>query len=212
MFLSTPKISDAMAKWESYIHEDVPDRLIQLGILHAEFEALHPFLDGNGRLGRMCIPLFMYSKKLISGPMFYISAFLEANREEYYERLLAISRDGDWSGWISFFLRAVQIQAEENLRKTKAILDLYNRMKPQIVELTRSQYSILALDWIFNRPIFKSSDFVRETNIPDPTAKRILNVLKNENILNTLHEGSGRRAAVLSFPELLNIAEGNKVF
>ena len=206
------KLPEAMSRWERYIHEDTPDLLVQLGILHAEFEALHPFLDGNGRLGRMCVPLFMYSKKLISGPMFYISEFFEAHRDEYYERLLAVSRDGDWTGWSEFFLKAVQIQAEENLRRSNAILDLYNRMKPQFAELTRSHYAIHALDWIFERPIFKSSDFVKNAGIPDPTAKRILGVLKNENVLKTLHEGSGRRAAIIAFIELLNIAEGHEDF
>jgi len=206
------KLPEAMSRWERYIHENTPDLLVQLGILHAEFEALHPFLDGNGRLGRMCVPLFMHSKKLISGPMFYISAFFESHRDEYYERLLAVSRDGDWTGWSEFFLKAVQFQAEENLLKTNAILALYIRMKPQFAELTRSQYAIHALDWIFDRPIFKSSDFVRNAGIPDPTAKRILGVLKNESVLKTLHEGSGRRAAVLAFIKLLNIAEGHEVF
>ena len=114
--IDAQKLPEAMSRWERYIHEGTPDLLVQLGILHAEFEALHPFLDGNGRLGRMCVPLFMYSKKLISGPMFYISAFFEAHRDEYYERLRAVSRDGDWTGWSEFFLKAVQIQAEENLR------------------------------------------------------------------------------------------------
>ena len=80
-----------------------------------EFETLHPFLDGNGRLGRMLIPLFLYQAKLIKQPMFYISAYLESHRDEYYERLLAVSRDNDWSGWCAFFLNVVQIQAEENL-------------------------------------------------------------------------------------------------
>lgn len=85
-------------------------------------------------------------------------------------------------------------------------------MKIQFTELTHSRYAIHALDWIFDRPIFKSSDFVRDAAIPNPTVKRILIVLKNESILNTLHEGSGRRAAVLAFIELLNIAEGHEVF
>ena len=71
------------------------NRLVQLELVHAEFEALHPFLDGNGRLGRMCVPLFMYKTELIQSPMFYISAFFEAHRDEYYERLLSISRDND---------------------------------------------------------------------------------------------------------------------
>ena len=87
------------ARGERYIHEDAPDRLVQLAILHAEFEALHPFLDGNGRLGRMLVPLFLWRKALIQAPVFYISAYLEARRDAYYDGLLVVSRDDDWTGW-----------------------------------------------------------------------------------------------------------------
>ena len=110
--------------------------------------------------------------------MFYISAYLESHRDEYYERLLAVSRDNDWSGWCAFFLKVVRIQAEENLAKAQAILELYDRMKTRFTELTHSRYAIHALDWVFERPIFKSSDFVRSAKIPKPTAKRIIQVLK----------------------------------
>jgi Fic family protein len=205
-------LPEAMSRWEKFIHAAALDRLIQLSLLHAEFEALHPFLDGNGRLGRMLIPLFLFQAGIIQQPMFYISAYLESHRDEYYERLLAISRDNDWSGWCAFFLKVVQIQAEANLAKARAILDLYNRMKTRFTELTHSQYAIFALDWVFERPIFKSSDFVRSGNIPNPTAKRILNLLKREGILRELTPGVGRRAATLAYPELLNIAEGHDVF
>ena len=210
--IAAEKLPEAMSRWEKFIHADAQDRLIQLSLLHAEFEALHPFLDGNGRLGRMMIPLFLYQSGIIQQPMFYISAYLERNRDEYYERLLAVSRDNDWSGWCEFFLTVVQIQAEENLAKTQAILDLYNQMKIRFVELTHSQYAIHALDWAFERPVFKSSDLMRSSNIPKPTAQRILNLLKKEGILRELQPGSGSRAATLVYPELLNIAEGYNAF
>jgi Fic family protein len=210
--ISAGKLPEAMSRWEKYIHENAPDRLIQLSLLHAEFEALHPFLDGNGRLGRMLIPLFLFQDKIIQQPIFYISAYLETHRDEYYERLLAVSRDDDWSGWCAFFLQVVKIQAETNLVKTRAILELYNKMKIQFAERTHSQYAIHALDWIFERPIFKSSDFVASSNIPKPTAQRILNLLKNQGILKELQPGSGRRAATLTYPELLNIVEGYNAF
>lgn len=210
--ISADKLPNAMSAWEQYIHEDAPDRIVQLAILHAEFEALHPFLDGNGRLGRMCVPLFMYCKNLISGPIFYVSAFFEEHRDEYYTHLLGVSQDDDWTSWCAFFLRAVKIQAEENLKKVNAILGLYNEMKPRFVELTHSQYAIHALDWIFERPIFKSTDFVNASQIPKPTAFRILGVLKNEGILKVVAEGSGRKATVLAYRDLLNIAEGYNAF
>lgn len=206
------KLPGAMNQWEKYIHQNTPDSLIQLAILHAEFEALHPFLDGNGRLGRMLIPLFLFDNKLVQQPVFYMSAYLENNRDEYYERLLAISKDGDWSGWCVFFLKALQAQAEDNLSKAKAILDLYDRMKLDVAEWTHSQYAIHALGWIFERPIFKTTDFVRSSGIPQATAKRILTILKENNVLREMQAGVGRRAAILSYSELLNIVEGYHAF
>jgi len=210
--IAADKLPEAMSRWERYVHDEAPDRLIQLALLHAEFEALHPFLDGNGRLGRMLIPLFLYQAKIIRQPMFYISAYLESHRDEYYERLLAVSRDDDWSGWCAFFLNVVKVQAEENLTKAQAILDLYDRMKTRFAELTHSQYAIHALDWVFERPIFKSSDFVRGANIPKATAFKIMSILKDNNVLTVMREGSGRRSAVLAYSELLNIAEGYDAF
>lgn len=210
--ISADKLPDAMGIWEQFIHSSATDRLVQLALLHAEFEALHPFLDGNGRLGRMLIPLFMWQNDLIQRPMFYVSAFLEAHRDEYYERLLAISREGDWTGWCCFFLNALKVQAEENQEKAVSILKLYEQMKLTVSQAIRSQYAIHTLDWIFGRPIFKSSDFITSAGIPEPTAKRIIPILRNAGVLRVMQEPRGRRAATLCFPELLNLAEGRNVF
>jgi len=210
--ISAGDLEKGMGRWDIYANGDAPDRLIQLAILHAEFEALHPFLDGNGRLGRMIIPLFMHQAGLIQRPMFYISAYFEANREEYYDRLLAVSRDCDWSGWCVFFLKAVRMQAENNLQKAKAVLDLYDKMKLKVAEMSHSQFSIHALNWIFETPIFNSSDFVRASGIPKPTAARILRVLKEENILQVWEESRGNKPAVYAYGELLNVAEGYNAF
>jgi Fic family protein len=95
----------------------VADKLIQLVVIHAEFVALHPFLDGNGRLGRMLVPLFLWQSGLISQPMFYISEYFEANRDEYYDKLLDVSVNDSWSQWYEFFLNAVINQAKMNTKK-----------------------------------------------------------------------------------------------
>ena len=210
--IAADRLPDAMSAWERYIHDDIPDRLVQLAVLHAEFEALHPFLDGNGRLGRMLVPLFLWTHDLIRSPMFYISAYFEARRSAYYDGLLAVSRDDDWTGWCRFFLEAVRAQAEDNLTKTSGILDLYEDMKDRVAKMTRSQYATRALDWIFERPIFRSTDFMAAADIPRPSAQRILGVLREGGILRVIVPGSGRRATVLVFPALLNIAEGQEVF
>lgn len=206
------KLPDAMSAWEHYIHKNAPDRLVQLAVLHAEFESLHPFLDGNGRLGRMFVPLFLWQCGLIRQPMFYISAYFESHRDAYYEGLLAVSRDDDWTGWCQYFLEGVRVQAEENLAKTQGIIDLYDSMKGRVAAVTRSRYAIQALDWIFERPTFSNSHFVAAAGIPGPTARRFLKVLREDGILRELVPGRGRRAGILLFPELLNVVEGDGIF
>ncbi|WP_200873673.1 Fic family protein [Candidatus Magnetobacterium casense] len=211
--VSADKLLEAMSRWEKYVNDDkVVDRIVQLAILHAEFEALHPFLDGNGRIGRMLIPLFLYQAGLLQRPMFYISQYLEANRDEYYGRLLAVSRDDDWTGWCVFFLRAVYEQAVKNGSKATAIMQLYNEMKKEFAELTHSQYAIHSLDWIFGRPVFKGSDFIKQSGIPKATASRILSLLKEKKILSEIVQSTGRRSSTFAYTRLLSITEGYDFF
>jgi Fic family protein len=210
--IGADELPAAMSAWEKYAHSDAQDRLVQLAILHAEFEALHPFLDGNGRLGRMLVPLYLWQAGLIRRPMFYISAYFEARRSEYYDGLLAVSQDDDWTGWAAFFLEAVREQAEDNLSRTRAVLELYEQMKRTVPDLIRSQYSVRALDWIFARPVFKRADFTMEAGIPKGTAQRFLRVLLDGRVLGELSAGRGRRSGIVVFPALLNIAEGRDVF
>lgn len=209
---SADYLPGAMDRWERYLHDDQPDILVQLAIAHAELEAIHPFLDGNGRIGRLFIPLFLVSKGLLTRPNFYLSEYLEANRDEYYERLLAISRDGDWTGWCAFFLKALIVQAKVNQSRAQQILDLYGRLKVWIVTEARSQYSVGALDELFARPIFAASGFGQSAGVPRPTASRLLRLAREHGVLRELKPASGSRPAVLCFPELLNIAEGRDAF
>ena len=210
--VSAEKLPVAMSQWERFIHDQIKDKLVQLALLHAEFEAIHPFLDGNGRIGRMLIPLFLYQEKLIQSPMFYISAYFEARRDEYYERLREISRENDWTGWCSFFLKAMTAQAQENHQKATAILNLYESEKDRIMNLTHSQYAMKALDFLFVRPIFRTSAFVHEADIPVHTAKKIIKKLNDSGMFRVLREAKGRESALMAFRELLNIAEGHEAF
>lgn len=206
-------LQNGMDDWEHYLGDNKElDALVQLAILHVEFEALHPFKDGNGRLGRMLIPLFLFQRKLLSGPDFYMSSYLEANREEYQERLRAVSRGDDWTGWCAFFLNGIRQQAIENDGKARAILKLYERLKMEIADLTHSQHSIRAIDFIFKTPIFFAPMFTKHSDISTKaTASRILNILREQKILVTLREGKGRRSGFYAFRELLNITEGKEV-
>lgn len=198
--------------WSHYISGNDRDPLVQLAITHAEFEALHPFKDGNGRLGRMIIPLFLFERGVLSGPNFYMSGYLEARRDEYVERLRAVSRDGAWTEWCAFFLKGLIEQASENQRKAKEILELHQSMSRHVAELTHSQFSGRAVDFLFGRPVFSSTHFVEGSGIPRQTALRIISLLKDARILRTVREGAGSRPSILAFSDLVNVAEGRAVF
>ncbi|MYJ78951.1 MAG: Fic family protein [Caldilineaceae bacterium SB0670_bin_27] len=201
------ELNSAMDVLESYMHEEPLDSLLQLAIVHAEFEAIHPFLDGNGRMGRLLVPLFLFAKELLSSPSFYISEYIESHRNDYYDGLLAVSRDGDWTGWCAFFLTALTEQARANQQKIHDLLKLYDERKELIVEATHSQYSGRMLDWIFTRPIFQTTDFVKNSDIPEPSARHILRVLRDRGLLKEIIKARGRQPATLAFTDLLNIVE-----
>ncbi len=209
------RLQEFLQAWENYLDYDDSNFLLQTAVVHAQFELIHPFKDGNGRIGRILIPLFLYQKKQLSRPMFYLSEYLEANRDEYYQRLKNISEEQDWNGWIAFFLRAITHQARENSRRVKEIMTLYDEMKIAIQNITHSQYSVHLLDAIFSKPIFKTSDLVRQFSqthdIHEKTTPGLLRQLKEAGVLRELQPGSGRRAAVLCFPRLINLAEGRDV-
>jgi Fic family protein len=200
-------ILDALSDWEAYIHKEEKDITVQLALIKAQFELIHPFLDGNGRIGRMLVPLVLYDKKMLSEPTFYISSYFEKNRDIYYDRLHAISQEHDWNGWISFFLQALIEQSSENSKKAKEIINLYNSMKDKISSI-RNQYPIRALDAIFSKPIFSATYFGSRLGQSKMTANRVLRELTEEGIIIVISESSGSRPTIFAFPQLLNITEG----
>lgn len=205
------QLLDHLQAWEAYLVGGDVDVLLQCAVMHAQFELIHPFKDGNGRIGRLLIPLFLYQKQVLASPMFYLSDYLEGHREAYYGHLQAISRHGEWTGWIAFFLQAVTQQALANTDRVLAMMVLYDDMKRRIATLTRSQHAIAVLDTLFHRPIFQSGDFVQRSGIPKQSALPFLRTLREAGVLQVLRESSGRRSAVLAFRELLNCAEGRNV-
>ena len=206
------QLSDYLEKWETYIKSPDFDLIVQSGVVHAQFELLHPFMDGNGRVGRLLIPLFLFEKKRLVRPMFYLSEYLEKNREEYYAKLNNISQNGDWTGWITFYLKAVQEQAHTNNRKTKAIMSLYEETKEKIANITHSRYASQILDELFMRPVFDINGICQKIGFPKPTAHNLLRQLKKNKLIWTLRKSAGRKAEVLCFPQLLRIVEERKVF
>ena len=207
-------LADLLNNFIEYYRSDRPDPLVQLAILHAQFEIIHPFDDGNGRLGRMIIPLFLFEKKILSEPMFYLSGYLEQNREIYVHRLRKLGTSPDnWNEWIQFFMQAIVDQAEKNVATIKAIKTLYDDLKREVLDLTHSQYAVPILDYMFSRPVFKPADLAKKDTMPTRASlSALFNKFKEAGIVTVYTVGAGSKSEVLVFPKLFNICEGRKVF
>jgi Fic family protein len=205
-------MNEALSNWEQYIHFDEQDRLVQLALIHGQFEIIHPFADGNGRLGRMIIPLVLFGHEMLSSPVFYLSEYLERHRAAYYDGLHRITETGEWNEWIEFFLTAIAEQAQENTTKGRAILDLHERMKRKLPEIVTTQYSVQVLDALFDHPVFSTTEFSKRATLAGRTTRRILSALVEAGILRVIREQSGRVPAVLVFGDLMTITEGHARF
>lgn len=203
-------LPSALERWMSFVgSKNSFDPLIKVAIMHQEFEAIHPFLDGNGRIGRILIPLFLCHHGILRQPNFYMSRYLEANRSQYMQLLLAVARDGAWVEWCAFILEGIEQQAKEDLIKAQAVHDLFTRMRHEISDRTRSKYSERAVDCLFASPIFTIASISRVSGIPSGAAKRIVGALQQgeQPILTVRRKGSGQSPSLFEFGELIRIVE-----
>lgn len=203
--ISPEKLQDGMDDLFRYIGQDIHPTLVKVAITHVEFEALHPFKDGNGRVGRMLITLMLWVSGSISEPHFYISSYLEDNKDLYIDAMRNVSETNDWESWCGFFLEAVEQQAIRNLGIAESIRQLYEEMKSVFSDILSSKYSLSALDFVFTNPVFKNSRFTASGFIPSPTAARFTRVLLDNKLLALLQEASGRRSAIYSFEPLMRL-------
>ena len=199
------QLQDGMDRLFSLIESSDWQILIKTALAHLEFEALHPFKDGNGRIGRMLITLMLWKYGAISAPHFYISGYFEDRRDEYIDRMRDVSKSGAWTEWTIFFLQALEAQAQKNLATAERIRNLYEEYKKDFPQLLSSQWSTAALDFLFARPVFRNNIFTRKSGIPEATAHRFTRILVDNDLLQTLEAASGRRPALYSFEPLLRI-------
>jgi len=203
--ISAEELPMGMERLMSYINESEEQMLLKVAIAHLEFEALHPFKDGNGRVGRMIITLMLWESRLISEPHFYISGYLEDHKSDYIALMRDVSENETWTEWCIFFLEALEAQAIRNLQIANSISDLYESMKPRFRELLSSKYSIMALDYIFANPVFRNSKFAGRSGIPTGTARRFSPILVDAGLLDVVRPASGRRSAMYSFEPLMDL-------
>lgn len=198
----------AMARWESYANSDEVTPLVKAAIAHAEFESIHPFADGNGRMGRIVIPLMLEMDGVISSPCFYLSEFFEHRNTEYQDRLLAVSEEDAWTEWCIFFLDAVATQAKENHRKANGIYELYQTTLEFLMKTVRTDNAATVAPHLFRMAIFSASVFTKEAGLNQSTAKRVVRSLKEAGVIVEILPHRGSSPAVLAFPELLKIVDG----
>jgi Fic family protein len=192
---------------EKYLHSDVHDLppLVRVGLVHAQFETIHPYLDGNGRRGRLLITLLFEHWKLLSKPLLYLSLFFKRRREEYYERLTVVRSNGDWEGWTSFFLEGVAAMASESVQTAKKLFRLVSQDRERVVSADSVSITAVRLfEQLPRRPIVTAAGVEALLSTTRPTATKAISTLVD---LGLLKEVSGKQRdrsfAYVSYLDLL---------
>lgn len=176
--------NEYMHNLEEYIHDERLDSLLQTALIHVQFEMIHPFQDGNGRIGRLLIPLFLYYRELLILPTFYMSRYFESDRVLYLEYLSKVSKENNYKDWIKYFLKGVIVESEENTLKAKSLLSEYDKIKYLAVNNINSQYIVPVIDFMFQSPIFNINQLLQETSMSRDTAYSITKQLIDLKILS----------------------------
>lgn len=199
-------IPELFSNLENYIHSEERDVLVQIGVAHYQFEAIHPFEDGNGRIGRLLISLMLYQKGLLSYPFIYLSEFFEEHRRDYYDLLGSVSEQGDWESWLGFFLRGLDVQSQKTQVTCQSILNLHESLRLRVHEL-HSRYAYDFLDALFVNPFFTSRTIRLTSGIKNvETLFALINKFKTAGIITDAAPWK-RRNRVYRFDSLLKILE-----
>ena len=203
------EMQQAMGALELFFYDDanmIPP-LIKIAMIHAQFETIHPFLDGNGRVGRLLIAFWLCQQKILSKPLLYLSYYFKQNRTEYYDRLMSVRLNGDWENWIKFFLKGVDSVSEEATDSATAILALKERCS-QVLNTVSSINSNLQklLDVLFEMPIITRKDVIEKLSISSPTAGDLLETFCKLDILTDVTPEKQRNKRYY-FNEYLDILE-----
>jgi Fic family protein len=180
-----PKATTAKSKmenFEEYMQSEgaYPD-LVDIGILHYQLETIHPFLDGNGRVGRLLIVLMLLATDILGQPLFYLSSYIRRNRDEYTDLLLAVSEDGDWNAWLKFFLEGIKQQADEAFSRAKLLLQLRSQYRDTYADASPSVRSLV--DAVFVEPVLTVSRAAELIDMSYPAANKAVDRLESDGVL-----------------------------
>ena len=198
---------DCLSALERYIHADSElPFLLRIGMIHYQFEAIHPFLDGNGRIGRLMVTFLLVAWGLLSQPLLYLSNFIEANRQEYYDRLLAVSQRGEWEAWLLFFLDGVHSQAEDASRRIARLQEL-RLVYRELFAQDRSRVKLERLtDYLISAPITSISQAQESLDMGSYTT--IQRHIEKLEALGVVREVTGKgRNRIYRADQILKILE-----
>lgn len=202
-----PPPNDMMAclgDWEKSLHDSSLPPLAHIAVLHYQFEAIHPFLDGNGRVGRLVITMFLVERSILPTPLLYLSAFFEATRQEYYDRLRGVTERGEWEAWLRYFLIGVARQAEDALSRTQRINNLLSQWR-QAVRGSGSKVPAEVIDLLSENPYWMVNRVAERLGIAYTTAQRAVEKLLSLSILTQTSEA--KRGRVYCAQPILDILE-----
>lgn len=178
------RIPALMEDWLAFSHEDsVYSPLVDAAIAHYQFEAIHPFEDGNGRLGRLLVPLHLMQEGVLDRPLLYLSPVLLDEDRAYRDGLLAVSTEGAWTEWIIFMLRAMKVAAADALGRVQRVMELHEQYQQKVRTATNSKYPILALELVMDRAFVSVPDVVQFAETTYPTAKSAIETLQSLGVL-----------------------------
>jgi Fic family protein len=193
-----------LGAWETFLHEDSLPPLVQIALAHSQFEAIHPFLDGNGRVGRLLITLLLVEKEVLPSPLLFLSAFFEATREEYYARLLGVTERGEWEEWLAYFLSGVAQQADDAVDRIARIDDLLVRWRA-LVAGSSSRLPERAIDLFAENPYWNVRNLAERLGVAFTTAQRAVDRLASSGVVTLAAEA--KRNRVYCARALLEILE-----
>ena len=213
-YVASPQqeLNGLTGEFEKYLNNPdvIEDPIIQCGLIHYQLEAIHPFGDGNGRIGRLLIPIFFYARDIIGYPLVYISEYFEIDRQAYYDRLLMVSEKGDWKNWLLFFINGIKKQSEKTCNRGIEIVKLYKQVHEIVREKMQSSNSVALVEHIFKNPFTVAPILCEKLHISHATAMRLLEQFVDLGILNKSgafikRPGSSRPVKLYSFDSLTKI-------
>jgi Fic family protein len=202
------ELMQSLAELEQFCHAPSPLPLVvRLALIHYQFEAIHPFLDGNGRIGRLLLTLLLCAENFLPQPMLYLSAYFEQHRSEYYRRLLAVSQHGQWLEWISFFLRGVTEQSQDAARRADQLLRLWQNYRDRLQSARSSALLLRLIDELFHRPYLSITQVATALDVTFRSASLNVSKLVEAGILEEL---PGRTyARIFRAAAIIEVLEAN---